>query len=332
MTRSREEKNRRIIVIDDNEAIHRDFSKILNRHDSVELDELEEVLFEGEEPPERTRLTFELKSAFQGQEGFELVRDAVAAGRPYALAFVDMRMPPGWDGLETIERLWEVDSDLQVVICTAYSDYSWESMIGRLGQSDRLLILKKPFDNVEVQQLATALTEKWDLTQRARLRMGELESMVTERTVELVRANEHKSRFLSSMSHELRTPLNSILGFTDLIRQQHFGPLNEKQMTYITQVDQSGKHLLALVNDLLDMVKIDAGASELKLAQFPPSACITTTVKMMSTQFEEKRLTVKTIFDPELVSLTGDLRKCKQIVINLLSNALKYTPEGEPSN
>ncbi len=330
MTTEMGQENRRIIVIDDNEAIHKDFRKILCRKDSRELDKLEAMIFDGdgENGPKGESPSFAMDSAFQGQEGVERVRDALKAHRPYAVAFVDMRMPPGWDGLETIERLWEADSGLQVVICTAYSDYSWESMLDKACQRDKLLILKKPFDNVEVLQLATALTTKWDLARCAALRMSELEEMVATRTSELVQANEHKSRFLASMSHELRTPLNSILGFTDLLLEQYFGALNEKQTAYLTQVDQSGKHLLALVNDLLDLVKIDAGAAKLHLAQFPPSACLASTVNMMRTQFDEKQLKVRIKVDSELTFLIGDLRKCKQIVINLLSNAVKYTPEG----
>ena len=99
-----------------------------------------------------------IDSAFQGQEGLAMARQALEEGRPYAMAFVDIRMPPGWDGVETTGKIWEHYPDLQVVICTAYSDYSLEEMLDKLGHSDRLVILKKPFDNIEVQQLANALT------------------------------------------------------------------------------------------------------------------------------------------------------------------------------
>jgi PAS domain S-box-containing protein len=106
------------------------------------------------------------------------------------MAFVDVRMPPGWDGVETTGKIWEHYPDLQVVICTAYSDYSLEEMIDKLGHSDRLVILKKPFDNIEVQQLANALTEKWQLLQQAKSKMDDLEKAVADRTRELKAANE----------------------------------------------------------------------------------------------------------------------------------------------
>src|SRR5213078_1638963 len=109
-------------------------------------------------------------------------RKSLEAERPYAMAFVDVRMPPGWDGIETIARIWEIYPELQVVICTAYSDYSWKDMRAKVGQPDNLVILKKPFDNVEVQQLAHALTKKWLLTQQAKLQLSELERRVVERT------------------------------------------------------------------------------------------------------------------------------------------------------
>ena len=105
------------------------------------------------------------------------------------MAFVDVRMPPGWDGVETTAQIWQKYPDLQVVICTAYSDYSWEEMLKKLGYSDRLVILKKPFDNIEVLQLAISMTEKWRLYQQARLRLDDLEQMVQERTVALQKTN-----------------------------------------------------------------------------------------------------------------------------------------------
>jgi anti-anti-sigma regulatory factor/DNA-binding NarL/FixJ family response regulator len=160
------EKNRRILVIDDNRGIHDDFRKILaGGKSSAGLDALETALF-GDEPP-ATGGHYRIDSAYQGQEGLEMVERASRAATPYALAFVDMRMPPGWDGVETIEKVWQADREIQVVICSAYSDYSWEEILKKLGVSDRWLILKKPFDPAEVCQLACALTEKWQMARRA---------------------------------------------------------------------------------------------------------------------------------------------------------------------
>lgn len=186
--------NRRILVIDDNPTIHEDFQKILSpaNHRRPAVNQLAAALFEEAQSADET-LSFELDSASQGQEGWEMVKRALGEKRPYALAFVDVRMPPGWDGVETIIRLWEVDPEIQIVVCTAYSDYSWEELQTKIGQPDNLLILKKPFDNVEVQQLALSLTRKWQLNAQATLKLAELNEMVEQRTAQLMVANKSLS-------------------------------------------------------------------------------------------------------------------------------------------
>ncbi len=183
-------KNPRVLVVDDSRAIHEDFRKILGKAErgGDALATAMADLFGSATAATTTRPltpTFEMDSAYQGAEGLACVTRARAEGRPYAVAFVDMRMPPGWGGIETVARMWDVQPDLQVVICTAYSDYSWDELFAKLGHSDRLLILKKPFDNIEAQQLATALTEKWRVTQLSQLKIEDLENRVRQRTAEL---------------------------------------------------------------------------------------------------------------------------------------------------
>ena len=175
----------RILVIDDNSAIHEDFRKILLkkdvRHNS--LNEMESTIF-GLTPQNVPQTFFEIDCASQGKEGLALVEQAQAAGRPYALAFVDGRMPPGWDGIETIRHLLQVCPDLQVVLCTAYADYSWDEIRNVLGDSDSLLILKKPFENIEVLQMAHALIRKWDLNRELQRRINNLDNAVRQQTEE----------------------------------------------------------------------------------------------------------------------------------------------------
>lgn len=183
--------NFRILVVDDNPSIHEDFRKILcpprSREEDALADMLEEVL--GDARSRKINGSFEMDSAFQGEEALAKVQAAEQRGRPYSLAFVDVRMPPGWDGVETIQRIWKEHPHLQVVICTAYSDYSWEEILSRLGMTDNLVILKKPFDNVEALQLAHALTQKWQLTRKANARMATLDEMVKQRTEDLLESN-----------------------------------------------------------------------------------------------------------------------------------------------
>lgn len=186
--------NRRILLIDDTPSIHDDFRKILTPTSAkhAELDEMEAALFGSE--VKSTQLLFELDSAYGGQEGLGKLVQALQEDRPYALAFVDMRMPEGWDGAQTIEHLWQEDPNLQVVVCTAYSDYSWDELLERLHAHDRLLILKKPFDNIEVQQMANTLLTKWDMTERASIQMSHLEHLVDQRTAQFKQASEALQR------------------------------------------------------------------------------------------------------------------------------------------
>ena len=187
-----DQKNRRILIVDDNVAIHDDFSKIIGlpRGRDNAIDQAAASLFGETESVVAESPGYELVSAYQGQEALACVEDALRVERPFALAFVDVRMPPGWDGVETVRRIWKIDSELQVVICTAYSDYSWSDMIRVLGETDRLLILKKPFDNVEVRQMASALTEKWQLSRDAGQTTEQLQRLVEERTDSLLQANQ----------------------------------------------------------------------------------------------------------------------------------------------
>jgi len=183
--------NFRVLVIDDNPAIHEDFDKILRDETDAcaNLSVAEHLLFGDSTSAPPVRPQFQLEFASQGQEGVALIERALACGRPFAMAFVDMRMPPGWDGLETIERLWAQDPNVQVVICSAHSDYDWTDFVARLGHSDKLLVLKKPFEPVEVLQCATALTRKWQQERLLRQQVQSLEHVVTVRTEGLEAAN-----------------------------------------------------------------------------------------------------------------------------------------------
>lgn len=184
----RKQHNRRILLADDMPAIHEDFRKILlSAEASSNLDDLESALFGT--TAKTSAEAFVLDSACQGQEAHAMVRKALEVDEPYALAFIDMRMPPGWDGVETIEHLWQEDPRLQIVICTAYADQSWVEVFDRLDARDRLLVLKKPFDPIEVRQLASALTMKWQMTEDAAFKLNQLEQAVEERTRELSDAN-----------------------------------------------------------------------------------------------------------------------------------------------
>ncbi|HVS22264.1 MAG TPA: EAL domain-containing protein [Gammaproteobacteria bacterium] len=199
------EPNRRILIVDDNRAIHEDFEKILGAaaaNDRGDLGALEEELFGAEAEAQTER--FELDSAYQGEEALHKVRLAREREQPYALLFVDVRMPPGLDGIQTTARLLEQDPEVGIVICSAYSDHSWEEMAAAFGTTDRVLILKKPFDTIEVRQLAHALKRRWELGRLAALRVEDLTALIDAQTRDLKAANEALKREAARRDDALR--------------------------------------------------------------------------------------------------------------------------------
>jgi diguanylate cyclase len=210
----------RLLIIDDNVAIHQDFLKIFGttaeRAAEQEYLAAEAALFGETLETAPARPVFAIDSAYQGQEGVEKARRAVAEGRPYGMAFVDMRMPPGWDGLETIERLWAIDPHIQVVICSAHADYDWMEVVQRLGHSDQLLVLRKPFESIEVLQCANLLTRKWRNERMIRAQVASLQRDVSARTQGLEAANR-QLRHLAT--HDVLTGLPNRVLLDDRISQ-----------------------------------------------------------------------------------------------------------------
>ncbi len=151
---------------------------------------------------------------------------------------------------------------------------------------------------------------------------------IQQKSSQLEMANKHKSEFLANMSHELRTPLNAIIGFSEMLDEQMFGELNEKQAEYVKDIHSSGRHLLSLINDILDLAKVEAGRMELNVSEFNLPATIDNALTLVRERASRHGLRLSAQVDPELNDLTGDERKVKQVLLNLLSNAVKFTPEG----
>jgi len=266
-------RNRRILVIDDNPAIHLDFAKILglDRKPDELLRATELSLFP-ETANDHLKLQFEMESAYQGEEGVALVERARESGRPFAMAFVDVRMPPGFDGIETTARIWEKNPDLLVVLCTAYADYSFLEIQMKLGLSDCWVILKKPFENIEVLQLAHALTEKWNLAREAQSRLDDLEQKVSERTRDLLHANQNLraemeerqrieeqlresqkletvGRLSAGVAHNFNNLLTVIQGHTSLLQAE--ANLDYDSRSSLDEVATAVKRAASLTSQLL---------------------------------------------------------------------------------
>jgi PAS domain S-box-containing protein len=166
------------------------------------------------------------------------------------------------------------------------------------------------------QQLATALEE------------ARLYAEIEHKSAQLESASRHKSEFLANMSHELRTPLNAIIGFSEVLSERMFGELNEKQEEYLKDIHASGQHLLSLINDILDLSKIEAGRMELEVAEFHLPQAIENALVLVRERALRRGITLEQSIDPRLGEIQGDERKVKQVLLNLLSNAIKFTPDG----
>lgn len=241
----------------------------------------------------------------------------------------DIDAPCSWCENETIYKGEMVKTDL-----FSSKDNRWYHLVSvpmrnENGALSRLALFQ---DITEKKILELELAEEHrNLEENVRIRTQELkESLIKceEINKELEEANVHKNKFLSSLSHELRTPLNSVIGFSDLLSKQYYGPLNSDQSGYVEMIKNSGNYLLDLINDLLDIAKIDAGKMVLKIEAFSLEELINEVKEMMIQQFKARQLKINTFFDPSITLISSDKRRLKQIMFNLLSNAEKYTPEG----
>lgn len=332
----------RLLLVDDNEAIHGDLRKILQSRPELEedLSDIEAALF-GPQADDTPRSSFDLDSAYQGQQGLKLLEKAWKEGRPYSTAFVDVRMPPGWDGIETIGHLWKVDPDLQVVICTAYTDYSWRDIVHRLGESHNFVILKKPFDNIEVLQLAHALASKREATEEAMGRLKALEAEIRHRKqaeADLLaaldaaeEANRCKRNFLATMGHELRTPLNAIIGYSEMLEADAHAMQATSLVSGLEKVQMAGKHLLGLINDILDMSRIELGRMPLNAELVSVKRMAREVVELTSPLARSNRNRLELRLENEDATMDVDETRFRQCLLNLVGNACKFTTGGTVS-
>lgn len=337
--------NKRILIVDDTKSIHDDFKKILAPETSAATDlasaraaffgttdEDDAARESASEPPR----SYDLTCAFQGQEALAIVQSAKDAGEPFAVAFVDVRMPPGWDGIQTIKEIWKVDPEIHCVICTAYSDYSWDEMVDELGYTDRLLILKKPFDPTEIRQVASAFSAKWNAADRERDAMAvisqkEVEARAYASSLETLnkalatakasadQMSIMKSEFMMRLTSEVSTHLNAILD--RLVEDGRTEGLDEA-------LDRS-QRLLETIDKVIDFTQVEAGTMVLRNDPCDVRDVLADIEATYRSRAEEKHLVLEfRVADSVPACVRTDAGRLSQILGYLVDNAIRYTDHG----
>jgi signal transduction histidine kinase len=271
------------------------------------------------------------------------------------LILMDVMLGGKLDGVEAAERLTAI-ADIPVIFLTAHAD---DATFQRAKRSEPLGYLLKPFDVAQLRHTIEMALYKHSLDARlkesAHRYREKLEGLVRQRTIELEAANKGllslnrelerqrsdaeqarfeaeaanraKSEFLAGMSHELRTPLTAVIGFAEVLRDQHFGPLGGKQVEYVGNIIDSGRHLLEIINDILDLAKLESGSDSLDLRRFSLKGFLTSCISLVGERARRKGIILNLVMADDAM-VEADPRKLKQVMINLLGNALKFTPEG----
>lgn len=337
--------NPRILIVDDNPAIHEDFRKILSPSDygEADLSATESVVF-GEQGTPTRMPDFQVAFAAQGEGAVKLVEMGLQQERPFAVAMVDVRMPPGMDGIETIKAMWRIQPDLQVAICTAYSDYSWDEIIDHLGVTHRLVILKKPFDPIEVIQLANALTSKWSHERDLALRQLELQSKlwdtnrrVEEGHVKLRQEQEQRLRLEEGLYQMQR--VDSIGGLAAGIAHDFNNVLtviqSQLSMTLMQMEDRPaiGKSLEEVLvaarraADLTRQLLSFSGREYQACCPLQLEAALQADIATLRRTLG-KHITIEASFARDLPEVMADIGSLGQIVVNLALNARDAMPKG----
>ena len=310
----------RILAVDDEEEILQFYERTLQStrptsEEDARMTEMEAELF-GSPSEDRTGLpAFEIVCCQQGDQAVDVAEEAVLEGAPFAVAFIDVRMPPGPDGVWAAERIRGYSPDTHIVIVTGYADIDPREIAARVPPADKLIYAQKPIHPPEVRQLAHALSAKWVLEKDLRYAKEQAEA-----------ANQAKSIFLANMSHELRTPLSSMLGFADLLGRRGFGTLSDQQTEFVATIERCGKHLLSLIDGLLDLTKIETGTMDLSLSRINPEEVVQECLEVIQEPAAQKQISIsaQTAGSKPCVA---DLQRIKQSLLNLLFNAIKYTEE-----
>lgn len=337
----------RILIVDDSPTIHEDYKKILVPQNIVkdEFDQLSMQLFDDEIPQANKEPDLCLDYAFQGEEAFDMIKKAYTENDPYILIFMDVRMPPGIDGIETIKKVWELYPDQEVVICTAFTDYSWSDIQNKLNIKNRFLILKKPFDSIEVKQIASCLIAKNQLSQQNKKVLSDLQTEKqkveaayqklineTERRQfieqQLVQAQKMEivGRLAGNLAHDFNNILGCIVGTLQLMRVQlkkdNIDIDSSPALKGISTIESSTNRARELVNQLVSISKkqsLDLVATNLTESVEKVTKILKNTINSnieLNIQNKDQRLAL------------ADSDQIEQVLLNIANNAKDAMPDG----
>lgn len=281
-----------------------------------------------------TETPFDLVCCRQAEEAVEAVRTARKEKRPFAVVFLDVRMPPGPDGVWAAEKIRRMDPDTQIVLMTGNADIDPLEVAKRAPPPEKLLYVRKPLYPQEIQQFASALSAKWDAERRLQRANADLETRVRERTRQLQEAYEDlkkldnmKDAFLSSVSHELRTPLTSIRSFSEILLQYDEVDPGDRE-EFLEIINSESERLTRLINDLLDLSRIESGRMVWHDDLMSLEEVIRETVRAQQCSLQEKSLDLKLDIPHDLPLVFADRDRIHQVITNLLGNAIKFSFEG----
>ncbi len=326
----------RILIVDDQENVHEDLEQILLHHSEAPVPSptFEEAVL-GERPVQNrpnASVRFRVDHAYDGEEAIARVDDAAAKEYPYSVIFMDIFLSSEENGIGVVSRIWEKHPDIEVVLCTAHSEFALSDIIATLGMTDQLLYVRKPFDATSIVQMALALTRKCALHRKSETYIEDLRKTNEELAKEKENsetASRAKTDFLANMSHELRTPMHAILSFSKFGMRKISQSSPEKLRHYFSQINLAGGRLLNLLNDLMDLSRLESGKMIYRIESHDIKDILSATLEEFGNDIAEKGIRINVANTEVRLAVDCDKHKIAQVLRNLLSNAVKYTPEGK---